>query len=388
MSSEPSFFFVAGEPSGDLHGAHLVEELRRLAPGARCRGFGGERMRAAGMELLEDLASDAVMGIFPVIAALPRIRGWFDLALEELRRDPPSALVLIDYPGFNLRLARRARELGVPVVYYISPQIWAWHTSRVKKIERDVDLMIPILPFEEEFYRDHGVPVFFPGHPVVDHLESLEIDAGLVSSLREGAELVLGLFPGSRRHVVDSLAPVFARAVRELRARPEGAGLRVVVAAADAALAERLAREPEFSDGDARIEIGRPYEVMRAADLALTTSGTTTIELAAMGVPMVLAYRVSAPFYLVGRAVLKVPHIGLVNLVAGREVVREHIGVGNFGGELAEDLAELRRDEERRETMRRDLAAIREKLDRKGSYARTAERILEFTREPRPRPRD
>ncbi|MCA9321596.1 MAG: lipid-A-disaccharide synthase, partial [Planctomycetes bacterium] len=229
----PRLFIVAGEPSGDGHASRLLLALRRLAPGIEARGFGGPQLEAAGMELLEDLASDAIMGLFPVLAALPRIRGWFRRALDELERDPPDALVVVDYPGFNLRLALAAKARGLRVIYYISPQVWAWNRRRVRTIARSVDLMIPILPFEEDFYAGAGIEVYYPGHPLADQFADFPYDEAVRSDLARFEERPLvGLFPGSRRHVVESLGPVFLRAARALRQKPGLEAARFVVAAA------------------------------------------------------------------------------------------------------------------------------------------------------------
>lgn len=372
--------FVAGEPSGDLHAAHLIRALRDQDSDLVAFGLGGNRMAAAGAEVVEDLARDAVMGLFPVIRALPRIRSWFKTAEALLRDRRPDALVLVDYPGFNLRLAARARALGVPVIYYISPQVWAWNTGRVRRIARDVDLMIPILPFEETFYRDHEVPTFYPGHPVVDHLASVVIDEDERRRLGATGSPRIAVFPGSRPHVVDSLAPVFAETIERLRERPAFREASYLVAATNSEMAERIRGHAGYRASNVHVEANRTYEIMRSADVALTTSGTTTIELAAEGVPMVIGYRVSAALFAIGRRVVKVPHIGLVNLIAERGVVPEHVGSRRLAEGLANDLMRLVEDEKARREQADALAAVRRRLDEPGSYARTARRILAFTR--------
>ena len=374
----PCLFFVAGEPSGDLHAAHLMRELAKQRPGIRFRGFGGHRMRDAGLDCLEDLPSQAIMGLFPVIAALPRIRGWFRRAVESLRNDPPDAIVLVDYPGFNLRLAARAKKLGIPVIYYISPQVWAWNRRRVKTIARVVDLMIVILPFEADFYRDSGVEVFYSGHPLVDHLASSPADPKFVDTLRDGGESpIVGVFPGSRGHVVDSLLPIFVRTARRLLDHEDFAQSLFLFAAANDDIAKRIAGLEALKSIPHRIVTSRPYEVMEASDLCLTTSGTTTLEIALHRRPMVLAYRVSRVFWLLGRLLIRVRFIGLVNLIAGRGIVREHIGTRSFHAALAADLIRIRTDREVRETLLRDLDEVRRRLETPGSYRRSAARLLE-----------
>lgn len=203
MTETKRIFVVAGEPSGDMHGAHVIRELGLIAPSLETRGFGGPLMKSAGFDLLEDLASDAIMGLFPVIKALPRIRGWFAKAIQDMEENRPDALILIDYPGFNLRLAERAKKMGIPVIYYISPQVWAWNQKRVEKIRTIVDLMIVILPFEEAFYQDHQVNVYYAGHPLADRLVKNAANPQTVADLKKSpGSPIIGLFPGSRLHVV------------------------------------------------------------------------------------------------------------------------------------------------------------------------------------------
>ncbi len=377
--SKPSTLFVsAGEPSGDTHGAHLLEALRAAAPGLEARGFGGRLLAAAGLDVLEDLPSQAVMGLFPVIKALPRIRRWFARALSSLDDAPPDAVILVDYPGFNLRLAAAAKKRGIPVIYYISPQVWAWNRRRVRRIARLVDLMCVILPFEEAFYEGSGMPTFFGGHPLVDHLATTPPNPRVLAGLRRmgGAPLV-GIFPGSRMHVIDALMPVFVRTARRLLERPTMGEARFVFAAADEESALMIQNYPGIRDLPHQVVTRHPYEVMRAADLVLTTSGTTTLEVAFHETPMVIAYRVSPILHAIGRLVVKVPHIGLANLVAGRGIVPEHVGSSLNPARIADDLERFWTDASARAACIDGLRRVRTSLSEPGSYRRTAERILE-----------
>jgi lipid-A-disaccharide synthase len=370
-------WIVAGEPSGDTHAAHLLDALARHTPDISFRGYGGPRMRDAGMDVLHDLASDAIMGVFPVVAALPEIWRLFRRAVTELRERRPAALLLVDYPGFNIRLAAKAHAMGIPVIYYISPQVWAWARWRTKKLARICDLMLVILPFEADVYRDSGLETVFVGHPLMDHLRTVDHDTDLIGRLREDAPEgapVVGLFPGSRRSVVASLSPVFADAARLLRAREGTRGARIVVACAQERFRPLI--ESHLHGLDATVLVGKPYEVMEAADLALTSSGTTTLEIAAHGTPFVLGYRVSPVMYALGRILVSVPHIGLVNLVAERSLVPEHIGVRSFAHRAAEDLHRLWIDPETRQAQVAGLAEVRDKLESEGSYDRAATAIV------------
>ncbi len=368
-------FVVAGEPSGDTHAAHLLRALAARIPGLSVRGFGGPRMASAGMDLLHDLASDAVMGLFPVLKALPRLRTLLRRAEEEIRERRPAAVLLVDYPGFNIRLAAAAKRAGVPVIWYISPQVWAWAKGRVRKLARVVDLMLVILPFEEEVYRGSGLRTVYVGHPLLDHLRATPPDEAVVERLRGGPGPLLGLFPGSRRHVVRSLLPVFLDAARRLRATPEGRDLRVAIALAQEVHRPVLDALPH-GDLSPEVLVARPYEVMASADIALASSGTTTLEMAAHLVPFVIGYRVSPVLYALGRLLISVPHIGLVNLVAGRGLVPEHVGVRSFAAAAARDLHRLLSDPSAREAQVEGLRAVRARLDRPGSYDRAAEAIV------------
>ena len=378
MSKPSTLFISAGEPSGDTHGAHLLEALREAAPELTARGFGGRFLAGAGLDVLEDLPSQAVMGLFPVIKSLPRIRDWFARALESLDHAPPDAVILVDYPGFNLRLAAAAKKRGIPVIYYISPQVWAWNRRRVRRIAQVVDLMCVILPFEETFYAGSGVPTFYGGHPLVDHLEATPPNPRVLAGLRHmgGAPLV-GIFPGSRMHVVDALMPVFVRTAAQLMKRPGMGETRFVFAAADEELALMIQAYPGIRDLPHQVVTRHPYEVMRAADMILTTSGTTTLEVAFHETPMVIAYRVSPILHAIGRMVVKVPHIGLANLVAGEEVVPEHVGSRLAPRALADDLERFWTDASARAACVEGLRRVRMSLSEPGSYRRTAARILE-----------
>ncbi|HYC77356.1 MAG TPA: lipid-A-disaccharide synthase [Planctomycetota bacterium] len=377
MADAPLLQWVAGEPSGDNHAARVLAALNDRLPGVRHIGLGGRRMAAAGLDLAYDLAGDAVMGIFPVLKAAPRILRLLSEAEESLARNRPDALVLVDYPGFNYRLAARAKRHGVPVVWYVAPQVWAWGAWRLKRTARLVDRLLCILPFEAEIFRRAGVDARFVGHPVFDHLAGAERDPATRRRLAElrGDGPLIGLFPGSRGHVVDALAKDFLDACRRFRERVPTA--RIAVAAAQERFAARIAAafpEPGFAE----IFPGRSVDVMEACDLALTTSGTTTLEIAAVGRPFVLAYRVSPVFYAVARSLVNVGHVGLVNLVAGRGVVPEHVGFRSSAAAAADDLLRLWNDPSARAAQLAGLAEVRAKLDVRGAYARAADEIADF----------
>ena len=309
--------FVAGEVSGDLHAAGVARELKaRNAPFA-LTGIGGDEMRSAGVQLVEHVEKLAVMGFIEVLEHIPR--HW--LLLREMTRRIRSGnvalVVLIDYPTFNMKVAEAATEAGVPVLYYITPQVWAWGSDRLARLSRTVTKAAPILPFEEKLLRDHKIDATFVGHPLLDRLESLP-DRGAARrmlGLREEGR-VLALFPGSRGQEIERHLDAFVGAARELQRRD--ANLQVMVSVA-----------PHVSLDASRCPFpmvrSASFTVLRAADAALCKSGTTTLEAAVAGCPLVVAYRTSPLTYFAARRLVKIPNIGLVNVVAGRQVAPEFV---------------------------------------------------------------
>jgi lipid-A-disaccharide synthase len=313
---------VAGEASGDLHGATLARALRAQAPGARLYGMGGRGMAAEGVELLVTTTADATVGGTEAVGGVPALyRAYRRLRAALAGPERPDALVVIDFPEFNLRLARAARRAGVAVVYFIPPQVWAWRPWRVRLMRRVVSLVLAVFPFEPPLYRRAGVPVAFVGHPVVDALtdapsrEEARRHLGL-----QGDAPVIGLLPGSRRHEVARVMPVMREAAARIAVRQPGC--RFVVA--QAPTIERAALEPAHTAvPPLAIVPSRAYEVMRAADLLLVTSGTATLEAALLGTPMVVCYRLSRLSELLFAPLVRVPWISLANITLGRAVVPE-----------------------------------------------------------------
>ena len=313
---------VAGEASGDLHGATLARALRALAPGARLYGMGGRSMAAEGVELLVDATGEASVGGTEAVSGVPALyRAYRRLRASLQGPGRPDALVVIDFPEFNLRLARAARRAGVAVVYFIPPQVWAWRPWRVRLMRRVVSLVLAVFPFEPSLYRRAGVPVAFVGHPIVDALAGAPSrDEARKRLGLEGNGPVIGLLPGSRRHEVERVLPVMRDAAALVMiAHPDA---RFVVAQAPtverASLQAGVASGPRFT-----IVASNAYAVMRAADLLLVTSGTATLEAALLGTPMVVCYRLSRLSELLFAPLVRIPWISLANITLGRAVVPE-----------------------------------------------------------------
>ena len=368
---------VAGEASGDLHGSNLVRAIRRLDSGITFRGIGGKRMEDAGVKTLISSCDMAVVGLTEVFSRLNTISKAYVKLKNILRSARPDLLILIDYPDFNIRLAHFAKRSKVPVLYYVSPQVWAWRTGRVKKIARRVDRMAVILPFEEDFYRRRGVAVEYVGHPILDsipqHLDRTEIIRELELS-RNGP--IVGLLPGSRREEISNLLPSMVGAVEILSERYKD--LECVLPVASTISPELIESTIAHSSVKIRPYHGNIYKVLAACNLALVTSGTATLEVGIMGVPMVIVYRVSPVTYWIGKKMIHVPHIGLVNLVAGEEVVPELIQDEITPQRLAEEALAILEGGRKREKMIEELKMVRERLGDGGASERTARIAIEM----------
>ena len=357
---------IAGEASGDLHGAALVSAMRQRDPGLFFCGIGGDRLRAAGVRVGVDAASLAVVGITEVISRIPALYRGFKAAKQMLQTLRPDLLILIDFPDFNLHVAGVAKKLGIPVLYYISPQIWAWRQGRVRKIGALVDHMAVILPFEAAFYQQHNIPVTFVGHPLLDRVPCPRQgrNAG-------GSGPVIGLLPGSRNREVARLLPPLLAAARLLRARwPD---LRFVLSQAPSVDEARLQRlVAPFADLDITPDPGPVTKIFHQADLVLAASGTVTLEAAIAGVPAVIIYRVSSLSYWMGRALVRVRHIGLANLIAGRTVVPELLQDQASGPRIADAAVAILEDPQGLDRLRRDLQEVRDLLGGPGASERVA----------------
>jgi lipid-A-disaccharide synthase len=320
-SDDAPIMIVAGEASGDLHGATLCRALRSLAPGRRLVGMGGERMAAAGVERAADVTAAAVIGGTEALGPLATLyRAWRRLTAVLHGQSRPAVVVVIDFPEFNLRLARVARRAGIPVVYFIPPQVWAWRPWRIRAIRRRVSRVLAVLPFEVALYESAGVPVAFVGHPVLDAVAEAPSREEARRKLAVPPDaIVLGLLPGSRAQEIAHTLPVLRAAANRIVARRPAARLVLALApSVDRALVERLTAgtPPVTIVPDAHV-------VMRAADLLLVTSGTATLEAALLGTPMIVCYRFSRLSEAWVRLLVRVPWISLVNITLGRSVVPE-----------------------------------------------------------------
>lgn len=358
---------VAGEASGDLHASEVIQELKKVDPSLQTFGIGGNFLAKQGMLLLHHASEMGIVGLFNVIRHLPMFRRIFADLMEHLEKERPDAILLVDYPDFNLRVAKRAKALGIKVIYYISPQLWAWRKGRVRQVAEYVDHMIVIFPFEEEFYRSHGVPVTYAGHPLVEQTIGVKRRGVKSEALR------IALLPGSRRGEVASLLPPMLQAVKILSAqRP----IHPYLVQAPTIELEQLEEIIARSGVVVPILPHDRGEGIAAADIALCSSGTATLEAAVLGTPAVVVYTLSPMSYWLARKLVKLPNFSLVNIVAGKRVVPELLQSEVTGPRIANEVMQLAQPE-RYETVRRDLELVRSRLGEPGAAARVAATIVE-----------
>ncbi len=352
---------LAGEASGDAHAAEFVEQLQRERPQIRFSGMGGEAMRRAGVEVFYDSSAIAVVGLVEVLRHWDDIKQAMAIVRQRLEQTRPDLLVLVDYPEFNLKMARHAQGLGIKVLFYISPQVWAWRPKRIHKIGSLIDHMAVIFHFEQQYYEKAGIPVDFVGHPLVDRVDA-SIDA---ASARQklgfaAGDRIVGLFPGSRRGEVSRLLPVMLESARRMRARD--ASLQFLLPVASTLSSDEIARQVRNSGVEIRVSREDIYTVIACCDAIATCSGTVTLEIALLGVPMCILYRMSWLSYLIMSRLITIPFIGLANIVADRPVVRELLQRDANPAAISHEMFALLDDPAYRSQVQQGLARVRANL--------------------------
>ena len=371
------YFIIAGEPSGDLHGSTLIRNLIRVDPAAEISCWGGDMMRQAGGRLLKHYRETAFMGAWEVLRNIRRVRANFIDCRQQIAELRPDVVILIDYPGFNLRIARYVKQLGIRVYYYISPKFWAWREGRVKQVKKYVDRLYIIFPFEKEFFRRHSYNVTFLGNPLIDHVEAWRDAApdreAIAASMGLDARPVIALMAGSRQQEVASILPAMVSIAAGF---PD---YQFVVAAMDHLPAELY--EGITGSLPVRVINGRTYDLLSVAEAALVTSGTATLEAALFNVPQVVCYRTSAVTYHLAKKFIKVRFLSLVNLIMDREVVRELIQNDMTQARLHSELQDILVTGYRHEIIKRDYSELREILGGSGASERVAEDMLKNLQE-------
>jgi lipid-A-disaccharide synthase len=374
MGGKRKIMIIAGEASGDIHGAHLVEAMQALDPRIEFFGIGGSALQKAGVGIRVDNSRIAVVGISEAISKLKTLFKALRIAKADLKAYHPALLIVIDFPDFNLRVATVAKKLGIPVMYYISPQIWAWRTKRVRKIKKVVDQMVVIFPFEVAFYKKSHVPVTFVGHPLLDGRTAMMSGETKEDLRRDG--LLIGLLPGSRNEEVARLLPIMVQVADILSKQIPGIRFTIPVAPSvdrdfvEAIAAEGAARFMIVSDG--------LQDVLYGAKLLITASGTVTLEAAIAGTPMIIVYKVSGFSYWLGKRLIRVKCIGLANLVAGRPIVPELIQHEASAEKIAHRALQMLRDEKTLAEMRRQLQRVAQLLGTAGASKRAAEVAIDL----------
>lgn len=365
-----------GEASGDLHGASVANALKTQCPDIQLFGMGGDKMRAAGVDIVYDIADLGVIGIVEVVKNLPRLFRLRDMLADLMEQEKPDALVIIDYPGFNVRLAKIAKAKGIPVISYISPSAWAWGKGRAKEVAETVERVASIFPFEADVYREAGANVTFVGHPLLDIVKPSmsKEEAYRFFGADPGAPVVM-LMPGSRQQEIEKLLPdMLAAGERIDKKLPSCQFFLPVASTIPRAEIQNMISRYRLK---VTLTTENTYDLMNISDVAIAASGTATLETSLMKTPTVIIYRIATLTYLIGKIVVKIPNIGLPNIIAGRKIVPELIQGDANPANIAGEALRILQDEAARLQVLADLEEVREKLGQTGAVSRVAQVILE-----------
>ncbi len=368
----------AGEASGDMHAANIIKAIQAQNKPVEFYGMGSSQLHEAGAELLIDCADIAVVGLVEVLVHYRKIMKALNTLRDSLRDNPPDLLVLVDYQEFNFKLAETAKGLGIKVLFYISPQVWAWRQHRVHKIGKIIDMMAVILPFEEKFYKDANVPVRFVGNPLVDKTQPDKDRETCFNEYNLSTDkTVVGLFPGSRRGEIKRVLPIqLAAAEILLRDKPDLQFILPIASTLNEGLLTPYLKN--YSHLNIKLVKDLPYNVMQCCDAIITASGTATLEIALMGIPNCIVYKIATLSYLILRQLVKIEHIGLVNIVAEKYIIKEFLQFDAKPQVIADEISLILNDKEYRENMIKELKGVRNKLGKSGGIDNMAELIIEM----------
>ncbi len=376
MEEIKHLFIIAGEASGDLHAANLVSKIRALDPRMTFSGVGGELLRNAGCRILSDIKDLSVMGFFDVIKKLPKFLALKELVLKEMRSQKPGAIILVDFSGFNLRLAKTINK-SIPVIYYISPQVWASRPGRLSCIRKYVSKMVVLFPFEKEFYRRQGINVECVGHPLLDIVKPTALKSEFLSRYGFSEKNpTIALLPGSRRSEIKHILPVMEKTARLLAQKSSGA--QFLIAKSPQLNLETYEHILKNAPFNYKVVDGKTYDVLAASDFALVCSGTATLETAILKVPFVIVYRMGLLNYLLYRPQVRLPYIGLVNIVVSRKTIPEFIQFGARPKRIAKKVLSIINSPLELLQMQNNLSHIRSCLGEPGASERAARVILEY----------
>ncbi len=376
---EKKILVIAGEASGDLHAAHLIQHLKKLIPDARFYGLGGKNMKAAGVDIDFDLTNLAVVGFIEILKHYSIFKKIFERILEKTKKEKPDAAILIDYPGFNLRLAKELKKMGVPVIYFISPQVWAWGEKRVKFIRDAISLMLVLFKFEETLYKDGKFNVKFVGHPLLDVVRPSKSRQSLLSEtgFKENFKTI-SLLPGSRNREVTNHLPVMLETAQRIFKNSPNTQFFICRASTVGREVYKAIIEKAKIDFPYRLLDDQTYDGINASELVIVASGTATLETAILNKPMVIIYKLSTLTWILARLFVKIPDIGLVNVVAGKRIVPELIQFSANSKNIAQTSLSLLKDKARQEKIHAELYALKNTLGIPGAYNRAAQEIAKF----------
>lgn len=368
----------AGEASGDFHAANLVKALHQLDPTIRVNGMGSDKMQEAGVDLLYDCRDIAVMGIIEVLAKWGTIMGALDILKASLAKNPPDLLILVDYQEFNMKLAKAAKKLGIKVMFYIGPQVWAWRSHRVKKIGRHIDMMAVLFPFEEEFYRKADVPVRFVGNPLVDEVKtSMSKDQAYDFFKLDKTLKTVGLFPGSRKSEICRLIETLLESARIVHHQyPQSQFIIPLTKSFNMDNIQPIL--DAYEDLPIQIVHSHIHDVMNCCDAIVTASGTVTLETALMTTPMVIVYKMSGLSYGIMKRLITIDHIGLPNILAGKEIVKEMLQQYANEDNISTEILKMLTDQQYHQQVVSELEKVRDKLGSSGGSERVAKLAYEL----------
>jgi len=368
---------IAGEVSGDIHGANLVRAVKERLSNVEFYGLGGKNMEASGVKLYYNLVDIAVLGVFEVIKKYITFRKILNIVVRKLDSEKFDCVILIDYPGFNLRFARYVKNRGIPIVYYISPQVWAWGGGRIKLIKKLVNKIVVFFRFEEELYKNQGLQVEFVGHPLVDVVKpSLTKEEALKLFGLESGKKTITFFPGSRAFEVKALLPIMLEAGELIK--KECPDVQFLIARLTSLKKELFDKFLNRSSIKATLVEGKTYEAIEAADLMIIKSGTGTLETAILGKPMIITYKAALLTYLITRMVIRLPYIGLANVIAGEKIIPEFLQYNAKPYKIAKEAVSLLNNPKRIDEMKRSLIKIKESLGGPGANERAADVVVRF----------
>jgi lipid-A-disaccharide synthase len=363
------YFIIAGERSGDLHGSNLINAIKQADKDAQIRGWGGDYMEAAGATIQMHYKDTAFMGFFEVVQNLSKIIGFFKLCKTQIEEFQPDAIILIDYAGFNMRIAKWAKPKGYKLFYYISPKVWAWNQKRALKLKQTIDKLFVIFPFEVDFFKKYDYEVEFVGNPLFDAIAAFQPNPYFLSQNELSNDKIIALLPGSRQQEVEQMLQLMVFTKKQFP------GYQFVIAGVG-----NLSKEfyEQFLSDDIRIVFDQAYDLLSHAEAAMVTSGTATLETALFGVPQVVCYKTSQITYSIARMVIRIPFISLVNLIAQKKVVTELLQTDLTTENITKEIRKLLDNSEERKQQIADYQKIREILGSEGASAKTGQRIVEI----------